>query len=240
MQTMRSWSTLQPGEAFSCVGCHESQNSAPLAGSALTQAIVEGPQPLSPFYGPPRGFSFAKEIQPILNKHCIDCHWNRNPIVRVSDQDSAEPKAFSLLGETVPDRQAKRRWSDAYLILTQSVPEGSGRAYQGDPDGRWVRWISAQSEPTMLPPYSSGATRSPLLQLLESGHEGVVLSTEEHHKLAAWIDLLVPYCGDYTESNLWTEAEQKKYAHFLEKRLRMHRLEMQNIVDYLADQADRK
>ena len=33
-----------------------------------------GPATLEPFYGPTRGFSFLKEIQPILNKHCAECH----------------------------------------------------------------------------------------------------------------------------------------------------------------------
>ncbi|MCZ7635858.1 MAG: hypothetical protein M5U12_07315 [Verrucomicrobia bacterium] len=32
VQTMRSWSTLQPGEVQSCVGCHEHKNSAPQPG----------------------------------------------------------------------------------------------------------------------------------------------------------------------------------------------------------------
>ena len=29
VQSMRSWSTLQPGETFSCVGCHEDKNTSP-------------------------------------------------------------------------------------------------------------------------------------------------------------------------------------------------------------------
>ena len=33
IQTMRSWSTLQPGETFSCVGCHEDKNSIAARGS---------------------------------------------------------------------------------------------------------------------------------------------------------------------------------------------------------------
>ena len=33
-----------------------------------------GADTLKPFYGPTRGFSFAKEIQPILKKHCYECH----------------------------------------------------------------------------------------------------------------------------------------------------------------------
>jgi len=75
IQTMRSWSTLQPGETFSCIGCHEDKNSIAARGSS-SEAMKAGPQELEPFYGPPRWFSFTKEIQPILDKHCIRCHDN--------------------------------------------------------------------------------------------------------------------------------------------------------------------
>ena len=75
IQTMRSWSTLQPGEHFSCIGCHEDKNTTAQS-PRTTMAMNRGPQDLQPFYGPPRGFSFPKEIQPILDKNCIECHQN--------------------------------------------------------------------------------------------------------------------------------------------------------------------
>ena len=59
----------------------------------------------------------------------------------------------------------------------------------------------------MLPPYSAGAAKSRLMTLLEQGHGDVKLSREEIDKIACWIDLLVPFCGDYLEANAWSEAE---------------------------------
>jgi len=82
VQSMRSWSTLQPGEKFSCTGCHEDKNEAPPG--KQTQAMRQGAKALEPFYGPARGFSFVKEIQPILDKHCIKCHNDRSKVIRVS------------------------------------------------------------------------------------------------------------------------------------------------------------
>ncbi|MGL4943295.1 MAG: hypothetical protein ACRC46_08900 [Thermoguttaceae bacterium] len=73
IQTMRSWSTLQPGETFSCIGCHEDKNTT-TSPTKATAAMTHGPQDLAPFYGERRPFSFANEIQPILDKHCIKCH----------------------------------------------------------------------------------------------------------------------------------------------------------------------
>jgi hypothetical protein len=249
VQTMRSWTTLQPGEFGACVGCHEQKNTAPPAQDyGFSLAMKAGPQRLEPFYGEPRGFSFANEIQPILDAHCIRCHKDRQPINAVARGEATRPlleyplprsatghassdeTAFSLLGETTVDRAAKRRWSDGYLLLTEAVvTPDSAAAFEGNCQGRLVNWIGAQSVPEPLPPHSGGATRSGLLPLLEKGHKGVQLSREELDKIACWIDLLVPYCGDYLEANAWTEDEQKKYEHYAQKRHRMEALDQENI-----------
>jgi hypothetical protein len=248
VQTMRSWSTLQPGEYAACVGCHEHKNTAPPARDyGFSLAMKAGPQALDPFYGPPRGFSFPQEIQPILDRHCIRCHKDRQPIQplvsgearrpllaqlrsqRAEGDGSKDELAFSLLGEATVDPEAKRKWSDSYLILTQAAAAPPGDPLFGDYQGRVVNWIGAQSVPSLLPPYSAGAARSELLPLLQKGHQGVKLSREELDKLACWIDLLVPYCGDYREANAWTEEEMKKYERYAEKRRAMEELEQQNI-----------
>jgi hypothetical protein len=86
----------------------------------------------------------------------------------------------------------------------------------------------------MLEPCSTGAVRSPLLELLADGHRGVNLSHEELKVIACWIDLAVPYCGDYEESNVWSEEDRAKYRRFREKRRRMEALESRNIEDLLS------
>ena len=259
LQTMRSWSTLQPGEYFACVGCHEHKNTAPpTEGHGFSLAMKAGPQELEPFYGPPRGFSFPKEIQPILDRHCTRCHRDREPIRalvagavsrpllgpaplrRASTPAAGDELAFSLLAEVTADPLAKRKWSDSYLLLTQSTRDGSPwslGAFLGQCGGRVVNWIGAQSPPEALPPCSAGAVRSQLLTLLEQGHKGVKLSRDELEKLACWIDLLVPYCGSYLEANAWTQAELKTYQHFAEKRRQMEEIEQDNIRSLLGRNA---
>jgi hypothetical protein len=247
VQTMRSWSTLQPGETLSCVGCHEHKNAAPANYTGKTAAQLTGPETLSPFYGAPRGFSFNREIQPILDRHCVHCHKDRTkrlykagrqganntpphtgPIESLSTaKGRQEILAFSLLGEQTPEEKAGRKWSDAYLALTRP------RLVSGYLSGRsntLVNWIGSQSVPTMLPPYHAGAATSQLIKQLEEGHQGVKLSQEEMDKIACWIDLLVPYCGDYLEANIWTDQELDKYDYYLQKRYRMEKLERANIA----------
>ena len=228
VQSMRTWSTLQPGETLSCRGCHETKSQAPVADAKPTIAMRLGPQELTPFYGPPRGFSFNREIQPILDRHCVRCHNDRTKR-RGLRQDltdlysgkttPSEQAAFSLLAAPNCDNQAGRAWSDAYLALTAG----------GNPDKGPVRWLNVQSIPPLLPPYYAGSAKSPLIDMLESEHNGVKLSREEMDKIACWIDLLVPYCGDYMEGNCWNEDELKKYLHYQAKRDVMAATEADNI-----------
>ncbi|HEY5913946.1 MAG TPA: hypothetical protein VJA21_25435 [Verrucomicrobiae bacterium] len=252
VQTMRSWSTLQPGEFFACTGCHEHKNTAPPAlNYGFSLAMKAGAQHLDSLIDSAHGFSFPKQVQPILDRHCVRCHRDRKPLEALSrngvmltvsaglrpdgasgngDQDEL---AFSLLGTPNLDRTAGRYWSDAYLVLTLARPVGgeADGALSGDCAGRVVNWIGSQSVPDPLPPRFAGATRSGLIGLLEAGHKDVKLSREEMDTIACWIDLLVPYCGDYREANAWSEDDLKKFEHYATKRLRMEEIEQDNIRD---------
>jgi hypothetical protein len=73
----------------------------------------------------------------------------------------------------------------------------------------------------MLEPYPAGACKSGLITLLEKGHKGTRLNKEEMDKIACWIDLQVPFCGDYLEANAWTEDEAKKWQAQEEKAKRL-------------------
>jgi formylglycine-generating enzyme required for sulfatase activity len=78
LQLMRSWITVMPGELQSCSGCHEPQNST--AGHrARLVAMDRPPATIRPWYGPPRGFSFNREVQPVLNRLCVACHDGKVP-----------------------------------------------------------------------------------------------------------------------------------------------------------------
>ncbi|MGH2270530.1 hypothetical protein ACQ9LF_01885 [Anaerohalosphaeraceae bacterium U12dextr] len=237
VQTMRSWSTLQPGEISSCIGCHsENKQAAPLLHKA-SQAMRAGVQPLQPTDGPVEGFSFIKRVQPILDRRCISCHNDRtdsrfanNPLIRPTPESKSDSKqagrrrAFSLLSTPNHDPDAQRYWSDAYLALT----EPSLGAFRAPSEGL-VRWVHPQSEPSIQPPYSTGAAISPLIKMLEKRHHGVSLPASELQTIALWIDLGVPYCGDYMEANAWSQEDKNKYQHFLEKRRAMEQIERNNI-----------
>ncbi|MCU0977605.1 MAG: hypothetical protein MUF25_00385 [Pirellulaceae bacterium] len=246
VQTMRSWTTLQPGENSSCVGCHEHKNETPLA-APVQETLPRKPRPLEPFYGEPRGFSFTREIQPILDRHCTRCHHDRSGLAwlagtRASGTEAGQADdrevAFSLLATTTTDWASKRRFSDGYLSLTGAV-WGYDRSLEGT-SRSLVNWISPQSGPPLRRPYAAGSATSGLIKLLEEGHEGVTLNREELDKLACWIDLVVPYCGDYMEADAWAPFERARYNHFLDKRKKMQAVEARNIRQLIAAQTGEK
>jgi len=208
IQTMRSWTTLQPGENASCIGCHEPKNSVPSASARPTLAMAAGAQVLAPINGPSRGFSFTREVQPILNQHCIRCH------------DGKEEKKPDLSALAVHDQGAKRAWLQSYLALTHARPDDKNNQtrWRGDADNKVLNWISAGSTVKLLPPYSSGSNKSALFtERLDKGHCKTITAAEIR-VLAMWVDLGVPFCEDYLEANLWNDAEKEKYARAKAKR----------------------
>jgi len=72
LQLMRSWLVAMPGETLTCIGCHESTIDPPLVSQNI--ATKQKPQKITPWFGPARGFSFDREVQPVLDKHCVGCH----------------------------------------------------------------------------------------------------------------------------------------------------------------------
>ena len=75
VKRMQSFVTVQPGETTGCVGCHEHRVRAPHDRSVLTlEAMRRPPSRIQPFNGIPDVFDFARDIQPILDRECVECH----------------------------------------------------------------------------------------------------------------------------------------------------------------------
>jgi formylglycine-generating enzyme required for sulfatase activity len=97
LQLKRSWMVGMPGERVSCMGCHDNQNSGAIA-MKLTTAQQQAPAKPKPWYGPTRGFSFLREVQPVLDKYCVGCHDGKQPDRPRFDQtDGRFPKSYEAL-----------------------------------------------------------------------------------------------------------------------------------------------
>ncbi len=75
VKRMQSFTSVAPGEMSSCLGCHENRSNAPQQVSAMSPLAARKPahRP-EPIAGIPDVFDFPRDIQPILDKHCIECH----------------------------------------------------------------------------------------------------------------------------------------------------------------------
>jgi formylglycine-generating enzyme required for sulfatase activity len=176
LQLMRSWITVMPGELQSCSGCHEPQNSGSGPLTRL-QAMERPPSVIAPWYGPERGFSFNREVQPVLDRSCVRCHDGR-----AGRPDLTLRPGVSFFSKEVYYINKDVRFPPAYLAL---------RAF--------VRGHTQEGDLRLLSPCDYHASTTALVQLLEAGHHGVRLDEESWSRLTTWIDLNTPAHGTWTE-----------------------------------------
>ena len=75
VKRMQSFLTVMPGETTSCLGCHEQRTRAPAVGSSGTLlALGRPPSVPEPVPGVPDVIDFPRDVQPILDRHCVSCH----------------------------------------------------------------------------------------------------------------------------------------------------------------------
>jgi len=75
VKRMQSFLTVMPGETTSCVGCHEQRTHTPASRSTSNLLALErDPSKVIPVADIPEVFDFPRDIQPILDNHCVECH----------------------------------------------------------------------------------------------------------------------------------------------------------------------
>jgi hypothetical protein len=75
IHSMRSGAMVQPGERTGCIGCHDHRLKAPSSDMAMRPlAVRRAPSPLNGWQGSTRAFGFTAEVQPVFNRHCLECH----------------------------------------------------------------------------------------------------------------------------------------------------------------------
>jgi formylglycine-generating enzyme required for sulfatase activity len=190
LQLMRSWFTAMPGEELSCVGCHEPPAETPPVRTAA--AARRAPRDIEPWYGPPRGFDFEREVQPVLDRYCVGCHNGPDgspPDLRPTNEVLGYGgKPFSDLGK---QRLHPKMWADT---------RGIGRytpAY--DALIPYIRRVGIEDDVSLLVPGEYHADTSELVQMLRKGHQGVRLDEQAWDRIITWIDLNAPCHGTWGE-----------------------------------------
>jgi formylglycine-generating enzyme required for sulfatase activity len=193
IQLMRSWMTAQPGETLSCIGCHDNRGAGPPPGKA-TFALAHAPQAVEPWYGPPRGFSFKREVQPVLDKFCVGCHDGRahdgkTPVDLRGDQGAYMVYHADAKGTLIRDTPKEQ-----LIGKYGGIFEPSYIALR-----RLIRVGGLESDLHLLAPMEFFADTSELIQMLHKGHYGVQLDREAWERLYTWIDLNAPCHGTWSE-----------------------------------------
>ncbi len=190
LQLMRSWFAVMPGEKTSCTGCHE--GPAEVGSVQLALAAQKNPRDIQPWYGPPRGFDFAREVQPVLDKYCVACHDGRNP-ERPDLRPEEKVKGYRgrQLSDLGTDRLHPKMRKDTRGIVKYTP------AY--DALVPYIRRVGIEDDVSMLVPGEYHADSSELIQMLRKGHRGVQLDTEAWDRLITWIDLNAPCHGTWGE-----------------------------------------
>ena len=167
VQTMRSLTYLQPGERATCIGCHQYPGRVP---SPSFSAVAQSRAPSIIAAGPDgsRPLSYPILVQPVLDKHCTNCHSGAKAAAGV-DLTGTPEGSFTA----------------SYNALAPLV---SFSQWNGPP--------SANAEPQTRPDVF-GARASKLMALLLKGHESVELDADDFERLATWMDANALFYGTF-------------------------------------------
>ena len=181
IQSMRSATYVHPGETLSCLGCHEERPRAGLPAPATSlQALQRPPSTLS---REPEGaypLSFPRLVQPVLDRHCVECH-------------AAEPEAIALDGKVT----GKHGWTTSYENLARF-----GWAKHGG-NGAIKNNGSSKSKIGDV-----GARASGLMKILDAGHHEVKLPPEDLRRIVLWLDANSNFYGAYHDLEKQARGER--------------------------------
>ena len=168
VKRMQSFMTVQPGEMLSCIGCHEERVGTP-SSPRLTLAMVRPPSQIEPLEGIPGVIDFPRDVQPILDRHCVDCH----------DYEKGE-EGGPRDGGVILTGDRAGLYSHSYYELSSRFEFMDGLNADGN-----------------RPPRSIGTSASPIMQRLNGEHYDVQLSAQEIDMIRYWIESAAVYPGTY-------------------------------------------
>ncbi|MBX7257105.1 MAG: discoidin domain-containing protein [Candidatus Hydrogenedentes bacterium] len=173
VKRMQSFCSVMPGETTSCVGCHEPRTeTTPVRNARRPIALNFPPRQIKPVSDVPDVYDFPRDIQPILDKHCVRCHdYDAHP----DGPDGPRAGGVILTGDHGP------MYSHSYATLTVRR-----------------QFVDGRDQPVSnLAPRTIGTGASPLMTKVQGGHHGVKLSDREIMMVRLWIETGAAYPGTY-------------------------------------------
>ncbi|MGD0899822.1 MAG: hypothetical protein ABR915_18470 [Thermoguttaceae bacterium] len=182
VKRMQSFLSVMPGETSSCAGCHERRSETPRIRPGL-QALQRPPSRIEPISGVPEIFDFPRDIQPILDKHCVSCH----------GPDRYENKMLL-------DGGRGRVFTHAYFTLMSRRLSTHGQENCGR---NWAYsdccWLVSHGHNGVgnRAPRTIGTSASALLRFLGPDHHKVNMTAQEQQMVRLWIESSACYIGTY-------------------------------------------
>lgn len=203
VQRMRTFTHLMPGESHGCVGCHEPRQQV-VSVALPAPRLPDRLRP--PEWGEAAGFDYARVVQPVLDRHCVQCHSGPTP-----------PGKVDLSGDA----------TDFFNVSYDTLARGRKRSGESEWDSPYVSWIPTfngmEQNILEVTPKAWGSPRSRLADVLLRGHcdsqgnASFALSSSEVRRLLTWIDLNVPYYGTSETSHPETPGCRQIYPPELNK-----------------------
>lgn len=183
VQSMRSFVQAAPGTTRACIGCHEHKATAPTFNEAARIALGAEPEQLREESWGSGAIDYPTTIQPVFDKHCVECHGGTKDIAGGVDLTGGWTEYFNISYETL----VSRRESQLVAWWIAGIDCMNGTAH-----------YSCQ----IFPPRGHGSGAAPLAELLIEGHEGRIakLTRKERDLLMAWIDSNGLYHGTWNQT----------------------------------------
>jgi hypothetical protein len=160
IRRMGTVTQITAGETQGCIGCHEPRNTSPLHEAVVNTRLSRGPDAITPPSWGAGPVDFVKQVQPVLDKYCAECHSGRKPPHGI-DLSGDKSRLFNMAYSTLIDKQLV----DYYYInkgptgnfpplttgsrvstLTELIESGHGDVEMDDEDRRRIyNWIDANA-----------------------------------------------------------------------------------------------
>ncbi len=130
VKRMQSFTSVMPGETVGCVGCHEHRTKTPDLASITSTPLALGREAsvIEPIVGVPDVFDFPRDIQPILDRHCVECHRperREGGVLLTADHGPLYSHSYytlTYLGQFVDGRNDPKSNLDPYSIGAVASP----------------------------------------------------------------------------------------------------------------------
>lgn len=203
VQTERTFVNYMPGETRSCVGCHETPDAPPPAGSGTPMALTRAPSVPGPQPGEKTGrrpLHYPTDVQPVLDRRCITCH-NVTDMKGGLDLSGRMTKFFSASYENLLDERRGRRQDRRRPGLVPTIGENhpkTGNVKYLPPKslGSHNSLLIAMLAPDKVRLTGDKARLERLAKLVET-HKDIRLTREELLGISNWVDTNAQYYGSY-------------------------------------------